>query len=111
MGREIQKHRDYSEKTAIEIDEEIRGIITIAFDRAVNILSDNIDLLHKLSEELLEREILDGEEIDRIIRGEVLPPFQKENNKNGETDQIPDHVKKLMEQRNKQDTNPKDDSN
>ena len=110
LGREIQKHRDYSEKTAIEIDDEIRGIITLAFDRAVNILSDNIDLLHKLSEELLEREILDGDEIDRIIRGEILPPFKKENAKNGEPDQVPDHVKKLMEQRNKLDSNPQDDS-
>ncbi len=111
LGREIQKHRDYSEKTAIEIDDEIRGIINTAFDRAVNILSDNIELLHKLSEELLEREILDGDEIDRIIRGENLPPFQKENNKNGESGQIPDHVKKLMEQRNKPNTNPQDESN
>ena len=67
-------------------------------------------MLHKLSEELLEREILDGEEIDRIIRGEILPPFQKENDKNGESDQVPDHVKKLMEQRNKLDSNPQDDS-
>ncbi len=82
LGREIQKHRDYSEKTAIEIDEEIREIINSAFERALKILSDNIDLLHKLSEELLEREILDAEEIDRIIRGENLPPVQKENQTN-----------------------------
>lgn len=111
LGREIQKHRDYSEKTAVEIDEEIRNTVTVAFDRAVKILSDNMDLLHKLSEELLEREILDGEEIDRIIRGEVLPPFQKENNKNSETNEIPEHVKKLMEQRSKQDNAPNDDAN
>ncbi|MDT3697633.1 MAG: ATP-dependent zinc metalloprotease FtsH [Ignavibacterium sp.] len=106
LGREIQKHRDYSEKTAIEIDEEIRNIINIAFERAVKILSENMNLLHRLSEELLEREILDAEEIDRIIRGEHLPPVQKENNQNNQTEQIPDHVKKLMEQRNKPDTNP-----
>jgi len=105
LGREIQKHRDYSEKTAIEIDEEIRGIVMSAFERAVKILSDNMELLHKLSEELLEREILDGEEIDRIIRGENLPPVVKEN-KNGESDEIPDHVKKLIDQRNKPDINP-----
>ncbi|MBK7228767.1 MAG: ATP-dependent zinc metalloprotease FtsH [Ignavibacteriales bacterium] len=111
LGREIQKHRDYSEKTAIEIDEEIRSIVTSGFDRAVQILKDNMDLLHRLSAELLEREILDGEEIDRIIRGENLPPIQKENNKNGESEPIPDHVKKLMDQRNKPDTNPQDDAN
>lgn len=108
LGREIQKHRDYSEKTAIEIDEEIRGIINSAFERAVKILSDNMDLLHKLSQELLEREILDADEIDRIIRGENLPPVQKEM-KVAE-DAVPEHVKKLMEQRQQQDSAPKNDS-
>jgi len=52
-----------------------------------------MDVLHKLSEELLEREILDGEEIDRIIRGETLPPVQKENNKNVGANDVPEHVK------------------
>ncbi len=108
LGREIQKHRDYSEKTAIEIDDEVRGIINSAFDRAVKILSDNMDLLHKLSAELLEREILDAEEIDRIIRGENLPPVQKEV-KPAE-DVVPDHVKKLMEQRQQQNTASNNDS-
>jgi cell division protease FtsH len=111
LGREIQKHRDYSEKTAIEIDDEIRGIVNRGFDRAVKILSDNMNLLHKLSEELLEREILDADEIDRIIRGEELPPMQKENNNHEDTSEIPEHVKKLMEQRSKQDTPAKDDAN
>jgi cell division protease FtsH len=108
LGREIQKHRDYSEKTAIEIDDEIRGIINSAFERAVKILNDNMELLHKLSAELLEREILDAEEIDRIIRGENLPPFQKEVKIS--EDAVPDHVKKLIEQRQQQDSDPKNES-
>jgi cell division protease FtsH len=108
LGREIQKHRDYSEKTAIEIDEEIRGIINSSFDRAVKILNDNMDLLHKLSAELLEREILDAEEIDSIIRGENLPPMQKEIKSTEET--VPDHVKKLMEQRQQQEPASNNDS-
>ncbi|MFZ2324742.1 MAG: ATP-dependent zinc metalloprotease FtsH [Ignavibacteriaceae bacterium] len=110
LGREIQKHRDYSEKIAIEIDEEIRSIIGSAMIRAEKILTNNMDILHKLSAELLEREILDGDEIDRIIRGEELPPIKKENNKNGVAE-VPDHVKKLMEQRSKQDSTSKDDAN
>ena len=61
-----------------------------------------------MSEELLEREILDAEEIDRIIRGENLPPIQKEIKTAEEA--VPDHVKKLMEQRQQQDTAPKNDS-
>jgi cell division protease FtsH len=112
LGREIQKHRDYSEKTAIEIDEEIRTIVTSAMDRAEKILHDKIDLLHKLSLELLEREILDGDEIDALIRGENLPPLKKNGSSEAEeTDVVPDHVKKLMEHRKQKESVAKDDSN
>ncbi len=110
LGREIQRHKDYSEKTAQEIDDEVRTIIRNAEQRAENILKENIDLLHKLSKELLEREILDGEEIDAIIKGQELPPVKRPEKSNGEND-IPEHVKKLMEQRNKKETAPKDESN
>lgn len=110
LGREIQRHKDYSEKTAQEIDEEVKSIIRKAEQRAETILKENIDLLHKLSKELLEREILDGEEIDAIIKGQELPPVQKPEKSNGE-EEIPEHVKKLMEQRNKKETAPKDESN
>ena len=110
LGREIQKHRDYSEKTAIDIDEEIRGIINNAMNRAEKILRDNIDLLHKLSLELLEREILDSEEIDRIIKGEKLPPMPViEADK--KQDEVPDHVKVMMQQRKHKDAPVKDDAN
>jgi cell division protease FtsH len=111
LGREIQKHRDYSEKTAVEIDEEIRGIISVAMERAEKILHDHIDLLHRLAEELLEREILDADEIDKIIRGEELEPLRKEVvDESGK--EVPDHVKKLLEQRKmKEESSPKDDPN
>ncbi len=110
LGREIQKHRDYSEKTAVEIDEEIRGIISVAMERAEKILNVHINLLHKLAEELLEREILDADEIDKIIRGEELQPIKKDGSE--ETKEVPDHVKKLLEQRKlKEEPSPKDDSN
>ncbi|MBI2420021.1 MAG: ATP-dependent zinc metalloprotease FtsH [Ignavibacteriales bacterium] len=99
LGREIQKHRDYSEKTAIDIDEEIRSIVTTCMERAEEILKENIEVLHLLSKELLEREILDGEQINAVMRGEQLPPVQKDNGHAPE--EVPDHVKKLMETRNK----------
>ena len=112
LGREIQKHRDYSEKTAIEIDDEIRRIIYAAMTRAEEILNQNIDILHKLSNELLEREILDSSEIEKIIKGEELPPVKKNGSAEGlGPEGIPDHVKKLMEQRKPKETAPKDDSN
>lgn len=105
LGREIQKHRDYSEKTAIEIDEEIRRIVSTCMQRAENILQNDIEILHRLSKELLEREILDGDEIDRLIRGENLPPVKKDGKTNNEemnkesSEEMPEHVKKLIEQR------------
>jgi cell division protease FtsH len=109
LGREIQKHRDYSEKTAIDIDEEIRLIISKGMNRAEKILKDNVNLLHRLSKELLEREILDSDEIERIIKGEELPPVPVvESPKNQE---VPEHVKAMMQQRKQKDTPVKDDAN
>jgi len=109
LGREIQKHRDYSERTAIEIDDEIRGIINKSMNRAEKILRDNIDLLHKLSKELLEREILDADEIERIIKGEELPPIPPQPEQKEE--EIPEHVKAMMQQRKQKDAPVKDDAN
>ncbi len=76
LGREITKTRNFSENTAIAIDAEIKSIVTNAMKRADKILKDNIKVLHKLANALLEREILDSEEIDKIIRGEELPPIE-----------------------------------
>jgi cell division protease FtsH len=115
LGREIQKHRDYSEKTAIEIDEEVQRIVNSAMGRAEKILSENMDILHKLSLELLEREILDSEEINAIIQGEELPPIPENGKDKQETqkeskEEIPDHVQKMMEERKNKDTSTQDDS-
>jgi cell division protease FtsH len=84
LGREMTRKRDFSEQTAVEIDKEIKEIVLKAEKKAIQILKDNIDMLHKLSMILLEREILDGEEIDAIMRGEELPPVAVKNNGNGE---------------------------
>jgi cell division protease FtsH len=77
LGREIAQRRDYSEQTAIEIDREVKAIVGRAEAKATELLSGNIDKLHKLAEVLLEREILDGEEIDKILRGEELKPVEE----------------------------------
>ncbi|HKY59880.1 MAG TPA: ATP-dependent zinc metalloprotease FtsH [Gemmatimonadota bacterium] len=74
LGREIATHRDYSEETARVIDQEVKSIVARAFDRALEILTDNEDALHRLAESLLEREILDNEEIRLVIAGEELAP-------------------------------------
>jgi cell division protease FtsH len=73
LGREIATHRDYSEKTAQEIDAEIRRIVREAEEKTYKLLKDNMETLHRLSAVLLEREILDAEEIDLIIANKPLP--------------------------------------
>jgi cell division protease FtsH len=80
LGREITKTRNFSENTAIAIDAEVRLIVTSAMKRADKILKENVKILHRLANVLLEREILDSEEIDKIIRGEELPPVDKHGN-------------------------------
>ncbi|MFZ1290543.1 MAG: ATP-dependent zinc metalloprotease FtsH [Melioribacteraceae bacterium] len=99
LGREITKHQDYSEKTAQDIDDEIRAIVTKGMTRAEKILTENIDELHRLSEELLEREILDADEISKILKGEHLPPVRKNgiDESSSTKEEIPDHVKKLID--------------
>jgi cell division protease FtsH len=69
LGREISQHRDYSEQTALEIDAEVRQIIMEAYTAAMTIVKDNVEALKALSAELLERETLDADDIDRIITG------------------------------------------
>jgi cell division protease FtsH len=68
LGRDFTQTKDYSETTAIEIDNEVRRIISDAYERAKGLLQDNLDILHKMAEVLLEKEVLDGPEIDDIIQ-------------------------------------------
>jgi len=77
LGREIARHKDYSEDTARMIDAEITRIVREAEERAEKLIRENIDKLHRLANALLEREVLDGEEIDKILRGESLKPIDK----------------------------------
>ena len=69
LGREIAQHRDYSEDTAIKIDQEVRRIVMENYERAKKLLSENQDLLHRLAKELLDREVLDNNEIEKIMNG------------------------------------------
>ncbi len=74
LGREIAQHRDYSEQTAILIDKEVRRIVDEASKRAEQLIRDNMDKLEALANALLEREILDKQQIEKILRGEKLSP-------------------------------------
>ena len=68
LGRDFTQKVDYSESTAIEIDAEVRRIIQESYHRAKDLLTTNLRLLHKVAEKLLEKEVLDGSEIDAIVR-------------------------------------------
>src|SRR5215204_5308433 len=82
LGREIAQHRDFSEDTAIKIDEQVKKIVTAQFERAKAIIEENRDTMIRLAECLLERESLDGIEIRRIVAGLPLnenPPVDSGN--------------------------------
>src|SRR5207245_6675290 len=74
LGREISRPKDYSEETAILIDSEIKRIVTDCAVRARQLLETNLEKLYILARALLERETLDGEEINRIL---IARPFQE----------------------------------
>jgi cell division protease FtsH len=73
LGREIAQHRDYSELTAQTIDDEVKRFVLEASEETEALLKKNVKKLHALANALLEREILDGDEIDKILAGKRLP--------------------------------------
>jgi cell division protease FtsH len=72
LGREIAQHQDYSEDTAIRIDHEIKRFVTSNYERAKTALEDHRVALDRIAEELLAREVLDAEQVRRIVAGEAL---------------------------------------
>ncbi len=77
LGRELTQPRDHSEETARAIDAEVRRIIVEAEHKAEQMMRDNLDMLHTLSKALIEREVLDANELDVLIGGGELPPMVK----------------------------------
>ncbi len=68
LGREIARHKDYSEKTAVDIDEEVKRIVIGAYNTSKKLLTENQDLLGAFARTLLEKETMDGAEIDALIQ-------------------------------------------
>ncbi len=79
LGREINQHRDYSEETAIKIDQQVRKLVEDGYDRAKRIISDRSDAMVRIAEALLEREVLDGAEVVALIEGKTLPSLAPPN--------------------------------
>jgi len=85
LGREISQHRDYSELTAQMIDEEINTLIKEAYKRAVAVLKENLDILHKLAALLLEQETVQGKELDELIE-KLRPGIELPSHKLGDNE-------------------------
>ncbi len=83
LGKEISQHRDYSELTAQKIDEEVNRIVTESYDTAYKLLSDNLEILEKIAQSLLEKETLDSNDIDEII-SEFIPKKENSDSKDGD---------------------------
>ncbi|MEA3438042.1 MAG: ATP-dependent zinc metalloprotease FtsH [Thermodesulfobacteriota bacterium] len=85
LGREIAQHRDFSDETARKIDEEISSLIDATYRQAIKVLKENLDILHKLAELLLEKETVQGKELDELIfsmrPGIELPSSKKSEDK------------------------------
>jgi len=78
LGREFAQHRpDYSEKTAVDIDDEIKQIVESQHKRALQVLTERRDVLDRLAHALLERETLDQEEILAVVEGRELPKRER----------------------------------
>lgn len=78
LGRDWGHSRNYSEETARVVDAEIKKFVETARENCRRLLSDNIHLLHAIADALLERETISGDDIDKIVKGEPLPPFDPE---------------------------------
>jgi cell division protease FtsH len=87
LGREIAQHRDYSEDTAQKIDQAVNNLVKKSYESAKIALNENIDILHKLAELLLEKETVQGSELDDLIRS-MRPGIElASHDSQGKTDQ------------------------
>jgi cell division protease FtsH len=73
LGREIAQHRDFSEDTALQIDREVKRIVSDGYEKAKSILSNNRELLDRIAQALLVREVLDANEVKLLMEGKPLP--------------------------------------
>ena len=73
LGREIAQHRDYSEATAIRIDEQVRKLVEQGYQRARKIIEENAAAMERVAMALLEREVLDSGEVRMLVDGKELP--------------------------------------
>ena len=79
LGRSVQQHKNMSDQTAAKVDHEIKKIVERGYNRAKQVLTDNLEQLHQLAKALLEYETLNGDDISKILRGEKLDRRSEED--------------------------------
>jgi cell division protease FtsH len=88
LGREIAQHRDYSEGTAIRIDEQVKKLVQGGYDTAEAVIDQHSEALVTIAEMLLVREILDGNEVTQLIKGQTLAPQAPRETPGGSVQQV-----------------------
>ena len=88
LGREIAQHRDYSEGTAIRIDEQVKKLVQGGYDTAEAVIVQHSEALVTIAEMLLVREILDGNEVTQLIKGQTLAPQAPKETPGGSVQQV-----------------------
>lgn len=83
LGREMSRSQEYSEKTAQAIDSEVNRILTEGYERAKKLILDNKDKLEQVAQILLEKEVVDGEEVSAIIHGKKYKPKKEDDGEEG----------------------------
>ncbi len=84
LGYEINRGREFSDETARNIDEEVRRLVDTAYQEARNLIRENRDALERIKEALLEREVLNRNEVEMLMNNEELPPFVDKHDNGGE---------------------------
>jgi cell division protease FtsH len=77
LGKEFARHQDYSEATAVEIDQEIKRLVATSYQRAQELVRGNRSALDRIARELLEHEVLEGEDVYRIVSEEIGVPIER----------------------------------
>lgn len=104
VGRSFGKGKDYSEKISSEIDEEVRRIINISYEKSKKLLSENMDKLIEVSDALLEKETLNRDDFVSIMEGKEISHDEKyEHSEKIEEKDLSEEAKKIVEDKNKEE--------
>ena len=110
IGRDLGRSRDYSERTAAEIDDEVTRIINEAYTKCKELLSDNLDKLLALSDALLEKETIYSKDFEKIFNGEKLDEESIDLEDTINEEDLSDEAKELIHKNDKLDETDKKNS-